>query len=276
MPPWRPVVAVVVTAGLLLNIVFYPWKDVSRVDGDMGLRLRLTELWRNATAFPHTALLPYADTLGVTGTVFVANLPRRVGRLQSMTALADTIGAHFTLVDAFDKDAAAAQNIIDHVRARRAAPPAPFAWPAARPDVPLNWTGPLPPGTPVADGPLTTNRDEATPIPPNEAWQYQWLTTGSVACWETHLRIVRQIADMPGSGYWSTGRALPIAPADVAIILEDDVDMELDIRERLLGLWSALPKEWDMVFLGMSCLVFQPTIYLLTSLHHRLVLVCRR
>jgi hypothetical protein len=71
MPPWRPVVAVVVTAGLLLNIVFYPWKDVSRVDGDMGLRLRLAELWRNATASPHTALLPYADTLGVAGTIFV-------------------------------------------------------------------------------------------------------------------------------------------------------------------------------------------------------------
>ena len=33
-------------------------------------------------------------------------------------------------------------------------------------------------------------------------------------------------------------------------ILEDDVDIERDIRERLREAWSVLPDDWDIVFLG--------------------------
>jgi hypothetical protein len=57
-----------------------------------------------------------------------------------------------------------------------------------------------------------------------------------VACWETHLRLLRRIAALP-----SVPHRGPIHPADVAIILEDDIDLEADIRTRLVALWPSLP-----------------------------------
>jgi GR25 family glycosyltransferase involved in LPS biosynthesis len=36
----------------------------------------------------------------------------------------------------------------------------------------------------------------------------------------------------------------------VSLVLEDDIDMEQDIRQRLASVWSALPHTWDIVFLG--------------------------
>lgn len=40
----------------------------------------------------------------------------------------------------------------------------------------------------------------------------------------------------------------------VSIILEDDIDMEKDIKPRLAELWEGLPTDWDIVFLGTSSL----------------------
>ena len=64
---------------------------------------------------------------------------------------------------------------------------------------------------------------------------YRLLTKGRLACWHSHWRVIRSIAD---------------GQDGVALILEDDVDMELDIRQRLLGVWNSLPSAWDIVFLG--------------------------
>jgi GR25 family glycosyltransferase involved in LPS biosynthesis len=47
-------------------------------------------------------------------------------------------------------------------------------------------------------------------------------------------------------------RSIADGQDDVALVLEDDVDMELDIRQRLLGVWDSLPSVWDIVFLGRS------------------------
>ena len=38
---------------------------------------------------------------------------------------------------------------------------------------------------------------------------------------------------------------------DVAIILEDDVDLEWDLERRLRYLWQFLPSDWDQVMLGL-------------------------
>ena len=35
-----------------------------------------------------------------------------------------------------------------------------------------------------------------------------------------------------------------------AIIFEDDIDVEVDIERRLKDMWSDLPDDWDMLFLG--------------------------
>ncbi|KAI0044898.1 hypothetical protein FA95DRAFT_1561739 [Auriscalpium vulgare] len=71
---------------------------------------------------------------------------------------------------------------------------------------------------------------------------YKRLTPAKVACWHSHLQAIRAIANGDDSA---------------ALVLEDDVDMERDIDERLGGLWEALPKNWDIVYLGEtipSCL----------------------
>ncbi|KAI0271626.1 hypothetical protein BC834DRAFT_860482 [Gloeopeniophorella convolvens] len=61
------------------------------------------------------------------------------------------------------------------------------------------------------------------------------LTAAKVACWYSHLQTIRAIAN--GS-------------QEAALVLEDDVDMEIDTGKRLQALWGALPGEWDIVYLG--------------------------
>lgn len=73
--------------------------------------------------------------------------------------------------------------------------------------------------------------------------EYKILTLAKIACWSSHLSVIRRIVD----GGVTTDTA---AEDDVSVILEDDVDMEWDIRERLVGVWNALPGGWDVVFLG--------------------------
>ncbi|KAF9561536.1 hypothetical protein CPC08DRAFT_688902 [Agrocybe pediades] len=64
------------------------------------------------------------------------------------------------------------------------------------------------------------------------------LTPPRIACWHSHLTAIQKIAnnnsDRPG----------------VALILEDDVDMEVDIVSQLSQLWPTLPADWDIVFVG--------------------------
>lgn len=38
---------------------------------------------------------------------------------------------------------------------------------------------------------------------------------------------------------------------EVAIILEDDIDLEWDLERRLRYLWQFLPSDWDQVMLGL-------------------------
>jgi hypothetical protein len=66
------------------------------------------------------------------------------------------------------------------------------------------------------------------------------LTRARIACWYSHISVIHSIAnnkekDLDGA----------------YIILEDDIDMEKDIVQRLEGLWGSLPQDWDMVFLGL-------------------------
>jgi hypothetical protein len=67
---------------------------------------------------------------------------------------------------------------------------------------------------------------------------HRLLTHARLACWFSHLEVIHQIANGP------------IRHGETAIVLEDDVDMESDIEEQLRLVWSSLPKEWDVVFLG--------------------------
>ena len=61
------------------------------------------------------------------------------------------------------------------------------------------------------------------------------LSRAMIACWNSHFRLLRHIAD--GSD-------------EIAIVLEDDVDIEYDLSNILSRLIGALPARWDIIFLG--------------------------
>ncbi|KAF8741334.1 hypothetical protein RHS02_03478, partial [Rhizoctonia solani] len=67
------------------------------------------------------------------------------------------------------------------------------------------------------------------------------LTRAAIACWHSHISVIREIAlETIQAGTSDAG----------VIILEDDIDMEVDIQQRIGRLWEALPPDWDMLFLG--------------------------
>ncbi|ELU43354.1 glycosyltransferase family 25 domain-containing protein [Rhizoctonia solani AG-1 IA] len=69
------------------------------------------------------------------------------------------------------------------------------------------------------------------------------LTRAAIACWHSHISVIREIAlETIQAGTSDAG----------VIILEDDIDMEVDIQQRIGRLWEALPPDWDMLFLGQS------------------------
>jgi len=68
------------------------------------------------------------------------------------------------------------------------------------------------------------------------------FTAASAACWHSHFTLLRRIAD---------------GDDDVALIFEDDIDMEWDLEKRLRYLWKFLPdKAWDQVMIGPSGIYF--------------------
>ncbi len=85
---------------------------------------------------------------------------------------------------------------------------------------------------------------------------FMLLTPARIACWYSHLAAIQQIANYGHLGQHSEGnQSSPQKPDDAFLILEDDVDMEQDVSERLRAVWSVLPADWDIVFLGESPLL---------------------
>ncbi|KAK7694147.1 hypothetical protein QCA50_001327 [Cerrena zonata] len=75
------------------------------------------------------------------------------------------------------------------------------------------------------------------------------LTPAKLACWYSHAQIISRIGSLkpyedPPQNDSSSGCV------DVTLVLEDDVDMERDIQERLAAVWETLPDHWDILFLG--------------------------
>jgi len=65
------------------------------------------------------------------------------------------------------------------------------------------------------------------------------LTASRVACWYSHVSVIVTIANDN-----------TLLANDAVIVLEDDVNMERDIHERLRHVWRFLPADWDIVYLG--------------------------
>jgi hypothetical protein len=66
---------------------------------------------------------------------------------------------------------------------------------------------------------------------------YRHLTAAKVACWYSHFQAMRDVAN---------------GKDEVTLVLEDDVDIERDVKRRLQALLDALPSAWDIMYLGAS------------------------
>lgn len=91
------------------------------------------------------------------------------------------------------------------------------------------------PPHPPPDLACTADNDLLAPLAPEHP-AHMLLTPARIACWHSHLQVIRAIANGNDDG--------------PALVLEDDIDMEWDTQARLAALWSALPAAWDIVYLG--------------------------
>lgn len=200
--------------------------------------------------------------LGIASEVFVLSLPRRLDRRMSMDALSHALDFSFVYVDGVEAADARIDQILRVLRLER------HAFRQKETTGVLNLEEPaggddldgadlssnlmtsldivpdgelesdqlldLPCATPEDPFPLPVNITELGLFPP---WRI--LSRGMIACWVGHLNIMRQIVK---------------SQLEVAIVLEDDVDLEYDVSQRLIDMWPALPRDgWDIVMLG-KCL----------------------
>jgi len=86
----------------------------------------------------------------------------------------------------------------------------------------------LPPSSPLALPPLPA-------YVPDFTGENGGRRPSEIACWHSHFEVLRKIAD---------------GDDDVALIFEDDIDMEWDLQRWLQSLWPFLPNKWDLVMLG--------------------------
>lgn len=215
----------------------------------------LTLILSSMTPGTHSSLEQNSmSTLNVASRIYVINLPKNTRRRMDMEQLRYTFGLDFTYVNGTEGGENTVQRIMRHVAAlralgsyhgARATPPTAPKWPQ---DVDALVESGSPLDNKGSDlwfsddidfsehGPLTCAYEDSTLEPySSQTPPYQLLTKERIACWHSHWRVIRLIGD---------------GQDDVSLVLEDDVDMELDIRQRLLGVWDSLPNTWDIVFLG--------------------------
>ena len=206
-------------------------------------------------------------TLGVASDIFVISLQRRTDRRSGMLKLADIMHLNFTWVDAVDANDPDIAKIMQHVRAQRYLESLSSFKPGSFKDAVTHstpdglfgsdlWT--LNASDPRAatqnSNKLSVSRnlvDTDVPIPctkgspfrplavpPGKPGKTTVLSKQMVACWHSHLQLIRRIVRAPEHR--------------VAIVFEDDVDLEWDVEARLVALWPYMPQDWDIVFLGPS------------------------
>ena len=225
-----------VLSGSILFILF----QASFTDGNHGLSslpvLSGFEAERNAS-------------LGVAKKIYVLSLPRRTDRRQEMDKLRKALGLRWRYISALDMNDQLVGRIMDSVRAIRATSSGLFSWPV---DIPspnerlsawspafLSLSVKTPSSRPSEPMLCATKNNSVAAYEPNLP-EYAILTPARIACWYTHLSVMETVANDKS-----------LKDDDAVIILEDDVDMERDIHARLRHVWTYLPKEWDIVFLGM-------------------------
>ncbi|KIY45396.1 hypothetical protein FISHEDRAFT_49241 [Fistulina hepatica ATCC 64428] len=183
--------------------------------------------------------------LGIASQVFVVSLPRRKDRRRDMEILRQALDTKWTYIDAIDGDNTVVSNIMMIKRYTL-----PFKWPAEIDLLSASHSVIDKAGSEIWDTsdlslssdvfpPLSAALEDNTILPYSSSLRaWQTLTPARVACWYSHMSVLRKIVD----GARDTSH--------VSLILEDDIDVEKDIAPRLRSVWHNLPLDWDIVFLG--------------------------
>jgi hypothetical protein len=230
-----------------------------------------------AVAYPNNRW----DTLGLADKIYVVSLPRRADRREQMDVLRNALGLEWAYVDAVECTDPVVYRLLNCVQMQRnytmengvsdgtslkpegSPTKSTFRWPddidslalsdkAIRPYGSDLWSSHsdlnnsedciLPDRDSEVHGPdspllCATQNDNVSAYTPGLP-DYRILGPSKIACWHSHLSVIRRTVDEGIRG--------------VTVILEDDIDMEWDIRQRLASVWRSLPKSWDVVFLGKS------------------------
>ncbi|KAH7106681.1 hypothetical protein BKA62DRAFT_611293 [Auriculariales sp. MPI-PUGE-AT-0066] len=203
-----------------------------------------------------------SSRLGVFDDIFVVSLKKREDRRTKLDTVRRALGLEWTYVYATEGGDPGVSRILDQLRSVRANHTAKdFVWPrvvippTATPDAPFPMAGAelwsLDPSDPRAPAPVSPSKSKGSNgnewLPETFVGDYTAFAPGKgtlmnrprIATFLSHMHLVRRIADAPSPDY-------------AALILEDDVDIDWHAEQRLRRLWEAqaLPKDWDMLYLG--------------------------
>ncbi|KAG1746936.1 hypothetical protein EDB19DRAFT_1926924 [Suillus lakei] len=249
---------------LVLGLVLVLWASIlALVSPQLKTLPPFVRSWKEED---HSAVL---SQLGIASQVYLISLPWRQDRRQQMEHLRASKEINWTVVDALDPSNIAISYIFKRIVSQRSLRPSKghrddsgpvFHWPAdinalaasteyLEPSGSDLWTSSdaqnrrltTSSSPSVSPRPNVTCANQDHSIPPFKPGLPDWmiLTAPKISCWHSHVSAVRQFIDR--------GNA---TPEDVAVFLEDDIDMEKDIEIRMRHVWTSLPPGWDMVFLG--------------------------
>ncbi|KAG2135090.1 hypothetical protein DEU56DRAFT_807731 [Suillus clintonianus] len=218
---------------------------------------------------PESEPSPSSAQLGIASEVYLISLPWRQDRRRQMEHLRASKEINWTVIDALDPSDIAISHIFDRIVSQRSLQPSKghlndigsvFHWPADINALAASteylessgsdlWTFSdtrdrkltASSSSSVSPHPNITCATQDHSIPPFKPSLPDWmaLTAPKISCWYSHVSAVRQFIDRGNTN-----------PEDVAVFLEDDIDMEKDIEIRMHNVWTYLPPGWDMVFLG--------------------------
>ncbi|KAG8220694.1 hypothetical protein J3R82DRAFT_2986 [Butyriboletus roseoflavus] len=208
--------------------------------------------------------------------IYVISLADRQDRREQMEFLRTIQDLTWTVIDAVPGNATLVNRILDWVARHRTESKKMgmlgFHWPEEIEALSVSpgplkqsgsdtWAETSPSSKPKSSkvDPLTYStlpcaiEDNAIPKFTNDTPEWMVLSPAKVACWHSHISAIRRFVEGQDSHDHRRGD-------DVAVILEDDIDMEKDISTRLSQVWAFLPAGWDIVFLGTWDDVIMPML----------------
>lgn len=207
--------------------------------------------------------LPYFRTLGVASSIYVVSLARRTDRRQKMELIREALGLQWQYEEALDKQNSTVDRILHSVdKLRRDGAYEQFAWSEDRAlssgDFDLNSIFPGHEDSTAYDldsHPLfCAVKDNIVPVYPkvSEVPLHLSLSRGMVACWYSHLQVMWRVAQQ--TSHLGLASKAWDGKEGVAIVFEDDIDVEWGLKKKLENMWADLPRDWDIVFLGENTL----------------------